>query len=165
MGTRELVGKIVSDAKARAAQILEDGQRAASEIEIRAQAESTRILDEASARGRQASELILEQTRSRGRMGVKQAELAAKWRVIDRVFERAAELILSDTRYTEGLELLRKKYERPGVSVEPCGEGTEGGLVVHYGSETIDLSVKQTLHQVREMHLAEIARKLFAGSG
>ncbi len=176
MGIELLTDKIVSEAREKAEEVL--AQAHARTEEIRQSAAKTVAQLEASARESVEKETraILERARSRVRLQRRNALLAARWRVIDRVLAAGREAVLSDPGYADTLANLVRRYRDHGWSVYISEQderlygknlGTAGRAAISGGAVfkrervEIDLSLDSVIAQIREELAGRLAQILF----
>ncbi len=181
MGTSELVEKILNDARARVAALQEEKNQRLAEIRGRVEALKAKLAAENETRIEQTRRAILERVRSQAALEAKKIILAARWEILDLVFNMAREKILSSPEYPSIIRSLVKKYASGEASVHLSPADTKkfgsklgvklgepvaisGGLIVRRGREEVDLSLDAILTQVKEELITELARTLFSGS-
>lgn len=181
MGATELLERIREDGRERVRAIEADRERELAEIAARRNAAKAELESEFRERREREVARILERARSRARLNRRKAVLAARWRVIDRVFGRARELLQADPDYPNLLKELAGRYGGDGVvvSLSPAdtdkhggklgvrfGEPVDitGGLLARSGRKVVDCSLDEALEAMRGELAPAIARELFAGT-
>lgn len=180
MGTVELIDKILADARSRVAAIKEEKERRLEEIHNRTAAVLAELKKENEEMLNQKVNFIVERTRSQARLESRKLILEARWQMIERVCAEARKAIINDPDYPALLEMLVKKYVKPGCTVHLSPSDTArwktiggikpgepvpitGGVIIRTGREVIDLSLDTVLNQVREELITELAQTLFSG--
>lgn len=178
MGTKELVDKILADARKRVAAIDAEREREVKEIEERLKQTEERLKREQKERIEKRVSVILENKRSRARLEAKKILLEAKWNVIEKICEKAKDAIVKSPQYGSILKRLVEKYADDDATVHlsendrarlgsqlrvKLGEPVpiSGGLIIRKEKEEIDLSLDSALNLAREELLTELAQTLF----
>jgi vacuolar-type H+-ATPase subunit E/Vma4 len=178
MGTNELVEKILADGRARAAAVAAERDRAVAETQKRSAAAVAAIESDCSERSRRDCDAILERARSQARLLRRNAVLAARWQVLDRVVERAQEKVLADPGYADSIAKLVKRHAGPesvaslsqadsrsfgprlGVKLgEPSA--IAGGAIIRTGKEELNFSLSEALSGLRDEHTRDLSQILF----
>ncbi len=121
-----LTGKIISDARARAAAVIKEAETAAEE-----QLEKARLLaaerraGAVSAAHKQAAELIMHRA-SLCRLEISREELKVRRGIVDGAFSDASDRLfaLPDDRYRETIGVMIRKHAKNGEAVQ-AGRGDE----------------------------------------
>jgi vacuolar-type H+-ATPase subunit E/Vma4 len=178
MGTSELVQKILADGKAREANIAAERDRTIAEADSRAAAEGAAIEAERAERTRREATAILEQARGRARLQHRNAVLAARWQVLERVVQRAQDKVRADRGYPAFITGIVKKYARPDSVVSlsepdsrsfgagmgvPLGDPAPiaGGAMIRTGKEELNFSLYEALSGLRDGLAHDLSRVLF----
>lgn len=178
MGTNELVEKILADGKARVAVIAAERDRTVAETRKRSAAEVAVIESDCADRSRRDRDAIIERARSQARLQLRNAVLAARWRVLDRAVARAQEKVLADPGYADSIVRLVKQHAGP-ESVASLSEadtrsfgkklGTTvgepspiaGGVMIRTGKEELNFSLAEALVGLRDEHARDLSQVLF----
>ncbi len=178
MGTSELVEKIRSDGRAQVTSVEADRDRAVAEIRARAQAEVGAIESESRVRTERERSAIVERARGRARLEQRNAVVAARWMVLDRVRELAGKKITSDPGYPELVSRLVQKHARPESEVRLSEADTRafgarlgkktgkpaaiaGGVLIRTGKQELNFSLSEGLQALGDSLAAELSRILF----
>ncbi|MEO0019347.1 MAG: V-type ATP synthase subunit E [candidate division WOR-3 bacterium] len=178
MGTKELVDKILADARERVAAIDAEREKEIKEIEERLKQTEERLIREQRERVEKRVGVILENAKSKARLEAKKILLEAKWRVIEKICERARDAILKNPEYVAILKRLLEKYAGADATVHlsendrarfgsqlgtKLGEPVpiSGGAIIRKGKEEIDLSLDSILNLAKEELITELAQTLF----
>lgn len=178
MGTKELIDRILEEARERAAAIRKEKEQQVLEIEERVREYETRLVAEQREQIKNRVETILKNSRSRAGLECQKIMLQAKWRVIDRVWKEAKEKIINSPDYGAILKRLAQRYAQPDSTVhlseaDKNRYGSElqvrlgepvaiaGGMIIRTGREEIDLSLDSLLNSVQEELITELAQVLF----
>ncbi|HDQ99370.1 MAG TPA: hypothetical protein ENN51_03680 [candidate division WOR-3 bacterium] len=181
MGATELLERIRYDGRERLRSVEAGRDEELAGIAARREAEKTRLESEFKERREREVARILERARSRARLDRRKAVLAAQWRVIDRVFARARELLPADPDYPNLLKELAGRYGGDGVVVRlspadtdrhggrlgvKLGEPTDiaGGLLAESGRKVVDCSLDEALDAMRGQLAPLLAADLFGRS-
>ena len=103
MEAEQVIGKILSDAKAEADKIIEEARAKAAEEKARAEAELTEYRQQVETLMQQAAEDEKSHILAAARMEAAKEALAEKTRILDAVFQQAQERVgqLPDEEYRE----------------------------------------------------------------
>ncbi|MGQ9707317.1 MAG: V-type ATP synthase subunit E [bacterium] len=179
MGTKELIDKIIDDARTQASAIRAKMEKEVKEIKERLRQQETRLTTEQKEQIKKNVELILNNSRSRARLECRKILLEAKWRLINRVCEWAKEEIVKSPDYATILKRLAQKYAGRDSTVhlsqgDKNRYGTElgvnlgepvpisGGMIIRSGREEIDFSLDSVLNEVQEELITELYQTLFS---
>jgi len=178
VGTKELIDKILGDAHEKVAAIDAEREKEVKEIEERLKQTEERLTREQKERIEKWVGVILENARSRARLEAKKILLEAKWRVIEKVCEKARDAIVKSPEYRAILKRLIEKYAGPDATIHlsendkarfgsqlgaKLGEPVPiaGGLIIRQGKEEIDLSLDSILNLVKEELITDLSQILF----
>ncbi|MEO0021202.1 MAG: V-type ATP synthase subunit E [candidate division WOR-3 bacterium] len=178
MGKKELIEKILSDARLRAAAIRAEAINEVRQIEQREREAEERLQAENEMLIRYRVNMILENARSQAQLEVKKMILSARWGVIERIKERTKYAVMNSPEYPELLKRLVEKYAGPKAKVHLSPEDTDrygkhlrvelgepvpisGGMLIRREREEIDLSLDSILTQVLEENITALAEVLF----
>jgi vacuolar-type H+-ATPase subunit E/Vma4 len=178
VGTKELIEKIIADARERVRIIEADTAIRLRAITDQGQEISARLRAENKARIRSRLDAIMENARSQAELEAKKIILAAKWRLISQIAEQVKQQIVKSPDYGEILKRLAAKYaiQEATVHLSPAdtrqfglqlkvklGEPVpiSGGMIVRRAREEIDFSLDSVLNQVLEEMITELATILF----
>jgi vacuolar-type H+-ATPase subunit E/Vma4 len=178
MGTNELVEKILTDGKERAAAIATDRDKAVAETRKRSADEVAGIETDFAERSKRECEAILERARSRARLEKRNAVLAARWQVLDHAVQRAQEKVLADSGYADFIVDLVKKHTRPGSVVSLSEADTRsfgprldmkvgdplplaGGMMIRTGKVGLNFSLDVALSELRDELARDLSNILF----
>jgi len=179
VGKKELIEKILSDARLRAAAIRAEAGNEVRQIEQREREAEERLQAENEMAIRYRVNMILENARSQAQLEAKKMILSAKWRLIERLKERTKYAVINSPEYPELLKRLAEKYASPGTKVHLSPEDTDrygkqlgvelgepvpisGGILIRGEREEIDLSVDSILTQVLEENITAMGEVLFS---
>ena len=188
MGKQEIVTRIISDAEAEAAEIIRNAEERAREITDAAKARAAEDKAEAEAEALIRTKRILEGKAAVARLESAKILLSEKWRVMDEIYARAMQELLSlnerdslkllerllnenaeegDTivlaknfAYASGVEKFPVIKKR-GLTVSKERADISGGCLLRGKKSDKDLSYSALLNADKEEHQAEIALKLF----
>jgi vacuolar-type H+-ATPase subunit E/Vma4 len=178
VGTKELLDKILSDARERVQAIEAETAGQVKAIEGRGQEIEAKLKAENEVRIRNRVDAILENARSRGQLEAQKIILSAKWRLITKVAEQVKQSILKSPEYGKILKLLIQKYADSNAKIHLSPADTEnfgpqlkvrlgepvpisGGLIIRSLKEDVDLSLDSILNQVLEETITQLATMLF----
>ncbi len=181
MGSEELLAAIRADTEARVRQIESERDAAVKEIEARARAVAAAIESEARRQTDASVAALLDRARGKARLLVRNAVLAARWRVLRCVVTTAEQRVLSDPEYPELVSELVARYakkdavvtmsqldsERLGarLAVQPqVSVGVVGGVVIRSGKTVFNFSLRETLDELCVAHAKELGELLFGVS-
>jgi vacuolar-type H+-ATPase subunit E/Vma4 len=178
MGQTELLAKIRSDGRDRAAVVERERDLAVAEIRTRLAGETAQVEAESRSRTERETSVLLERARSRARLAARNAVLAARWGVLDKAIALARQRVVADPAYPDMVVALVKKHARPGAEVRLSAADTkrfgsrlpvrvgepaaiDGGAVIRSGKEEMNFSLVDSLASIREALAAELAQVLF----
>jgi len=178
MGTSELVEKILSDGQARVAAIQAERDQALAKIHERTANQVAAIKAEYAERTRRDCGTVLERARSRARLEQRNAVLAARWKMLDLVAERARDRLLADPGYAGMVSGLVERYARPESVVRLSPKDMQalgarltaklgapaaiaGGVLIRTGKVELNFSLEENLLQLRDDLAGELAGILF----
>lgn len=178
MGKKELIEKILSDARLRADIIRAQAANEVRQIEQREREAEEKLQAENERLTHYRVNVILENARSQAQLEAKKLILSAKWRLIERIKERTKSAVINSPEYPMLLKRLAEKYAGTGAKVHLSPEDTDrygqqlgvelgepvpisGGMLIRREREEIDLSLDSVLTQVLEENIATLAKVLF----
>lgn len=181
VGKRELIDKILADARLRAEAILQEADHEVQLIHRRLEEAKKRLEIETEEKIRLRVNSILENARSRGELEAKKMILAAKWRLIEKLKERIRTEVVNSPEYPILLKRLAIKYGGPDTKVHlspadkdrygnqmeiELGEpvAISGGMLIRREREEVDLSLETLLDRVIEENITAISEIVFPSS-
>jgi vacuolar-type H+-ATPase subunit E/Vma4 len=180
MGATELLEKIRLDGRARVAAVEAERNRTLGEVEARTRSEVAAIEAEGRARGSREATAIVERAQSSARLVKRNAVLAARWEVMDRVAGLARERVLADPDYPAMVCRLVKRHAGPDSVARLSEQDTlrfggkvgatlgkpaaiAGGVLIEAGRQQMSFSLSDTLAAGRDEEAARLSEILFAG--
>lgn len=179
MGKKELIEKILTDAKERASGLEEEALNQVRQIQERTRETELQLEAENEALIRDRISAIMENARSQAELEAKKLILAAKWKVIQQLSEQVKQAVLNSPNYPVLLKQMAEKYARGETKVRLSPADTErygkqlmvslgnpvpisGGMLVERPREEIDCSIDSMLNQVVDENITELAKILFS---
>lgn len=175
-GRHELLARVRIEGGQRVAEIDAERDRLVDEARRRAAAEVAEVERAAAERTQREAGQIVERARSEARLIRRNAELAARWRLVDRAIKDAAERFRRDPEYAGRLAaLVRRHAEKDSPVVAGAADvaalraagvkaeagGIAAGAVITVGRRDLNFSLEAMAEDVRETAVADIARALF----
>jgi vacuolar-type H+-ATPase subunit E/Vma4 len=178
VGTKELIEKIISDAREQVKAIEADTAKRLKAIDEQRQALEAKLRAENDERIRNRIAAIMENARSQAELEAKKIILAAKWQLLTRIADQVKQSIIKSPDYGNILKKLAHKYadQEATVHLSPADTrqfGTQlnlkigepvpisGGVIIRRPREEIDCSLDSVLNQVLEATISELAAILF----
>lgn len=180
MGVSDLIERIERDGRERVAAIDAERDRQVAEIQQRAAVEAEALVDSSAAAARREAEQLVRQAEGVARLMLRNARLAARWCLVDRVLAMALERFRQLPEYQSRLaELVRSAQSAGGtvaVGVEDASVLREGGLkvevapikggaIVSYQRYDKDHTLDSMIEDVRRERLAPLVTELFPTDG
>lgn len=178
MGATELLERIRKDGRERAAVIRSEKESALAEIRSRTTSELEQIEAETRARADDETARIVERARGRAALTVRNAKLAARWQVLDRVVATTERVIVEGAGYEELIAGLVRKHAGPDsvvrlseadisrfgsrLSVRHVDPATiTGGVLVRNGRRELNFVLRDALVAECEAQASDLSRLLF----
>jgi vacuolar-type H+-ATPase subunit E/Vma4 len=178
MGATELLARLRSDAQARVERIKIEQEQAVREVTARAEAEAERIRTENRRQADHEVERVLERAHGRARLLVRNATLAARWQVLQRVMAAAERSVLSDPGYPALIGGLVSRHAGDGAVVHLSAEDTRrfggtlrtkpaepvsitGGVVIQFGRRALSFVLRDAIEELCESRSSDLGRVLF----
>jgi len=176
VGSEELLAKIRSDALKRVEETRAERDERVAAVRRQAEEETARLEQESREKTGREAGMILERARSRARLERRKMLLAAKWEVIERVFEAAKGRVRKDPEYAGLLKGIVERHAGGDSEVRVSNEDRNllggvknlgepvdiaAGVIVVQGRKSLDFSVGEALAAIRTELAPELSRDLF----